>query len=389
MSDAGFGGARFWLVQLDDERNEIPLDLELARISPIYRTAQQPDLVTGDAEFDRAFHASGRPESMAALPRETRETLTALQHSGDITLAGGRLQWKPHSTRCSPARLARATRRLIDAAKGLRLPVGRACERLAQMSRHDTRPVRYRSLEALLSVPGGEDVARAAVRDALQDRLYPELMFLAARAIDDARARDIARQILLHPDLPRDLTIDHCRWAFSDMPPVTASTILGRILKRRDVPEFLRIACVEEVGRLQLRDLVSPLLKLTASAESALLRALAATLGELGDPRAERVLLDRLQASEPETRAAVIRALGRVGSSASVEPLLPLRGGMRVPATVRHAANEAIAAIQSRLGNVSAGSLSLSPEESGQLSVYDADAAEGGVSLPPPTEQSP
>jgi hypothetical protein len=105
-------------------------------------------------------------------------------------------------------------------------------------------------------------------------------------------------------------------------------------------------------------------------------------------PRSELALLQLLADEEAEVQTAAAEALGAVGSVAAVEPLLPLTKGFG-RGSLRQAARGAIASIQSRLGDVEAGRLSLAEEElSGSVTLVDEQAAIGGeVTLAPEIEQ--
>jgi PBS lyase HEAT-like repeat len=83
-----------------------------------------------------------------------------------------------------------------------------------------------------------------------------------------------------------------------------------------------------------------------------------------------------------DVQRASAEALGSVGSVAAVEPLLRASEGLaRGP--LRHAARGAIARIQSRLGHVEAGCLSLVDDHdlAGALAIADGASAHGALSL--------
>jgi HEAT repeat protein len=97
-------------------------------------------------------------------------------------------------------------------------------------------------------------------------------------------------------------------------------------------------------------------------------------LGVLGDARAEPHLIELLRHADEKVRMAAAAALGIVGGIQAVEPLLPLTKGL-FNGDLHAAARDAVRRIQSRLGDVEAGRLSVAaagPE--GALSV----SGEGG-----------
>jgi hypothetical protein len=81
-------------------------------------------------------------------------------------------------------------------------------------------------------------------------------------------------------------------------------------------------------------------------------------------------------------RTAAAEALGRVGSAASVLPLM--EAGAEGDATLGRVARQAVVAIQARLSGASPGQLSMAGPAGGQLTLADDET--GRVSL---TEQEP
>jgi hypothetical protein len=96
----------------------------------------------------------------------------------------------------------------------------------------------------------------------------------------------------------------------------------------------------------------------------------AESLGSSGDPAAESPLLRELTAREEHRRVAVARALGRSGTVAAVPALRSLEE--RDP-SLRRAAREAVALIQSRKSGAEPGQLSLADDARGQLSVAESE----------------
>ena len=109
----------------------------------------------------------------------------------------------------------------------------------------------------------------------------------------------------------------------------------------------------------------------------------------------EQTLLRLLAREAAEVRAAAARALGQVGTVRAVEPLLALTEGLLASPSVKQAAREAVASIQSRLGDAEAGRLSLAApaEREGALSLSGDEPPGGELSLPErestPSESDP
>ncbi len=142
----------------------------------------------------------------------------------------------------------------------------------------------------------------------------------------------------------------------------------------RSEHQEVRRAAVEAAGRTHDLASVPPLLALATDADPATVQAVAEALGKLGDPQAGPTLLRLLGHDSIEVRRAAVTALGLAGTIAAVEPLLGVSEGMLADGELQQAAREAVARIQSRLGNAEAGRLSLSEHEqrSGALSLTDA-----------------
>jgi HEAT repeat protein len=160
--------------------------------------------------------------------------------------------------------------------------------------------------------------------------------------------------------------------------PERAGPLLERLLSASS-PAVLR-AAAEGIGDLSYRPAVPRLVGLLSRADSETAATVAAALGGMGDPSVEPALLALLEREDEPLRVAAARALGRVGTVAAVEPLLACTGGF-LDSNLKRTAREAVGSIQSRLGDVGAGRLSvadISPSE-GALSLSTGEA--GGLSV--------
>jgi HEAT repeat protein len=142
----------------------------------------------------------------------------------------------------------------------------------------------------------------------------------------------------------------------------------------------VRKEAIADLGWLRHRPAAGKLCRLTATADSETAVVLAWALAKIGDPAAEPTLLSLLEREEEELKIAAANALGRVGTATAVEPLMKLTGSL-LGSDLGHAAEKAIAEIQSRLGDVEAGRLTLTKltEREGALSLSREG---GGLSLP-------
>ncbi len=92
---------------------------------------------------------------------------------------------------------------------------------------------------------------------------------------------------------------------------------------------------------------------------SSVVEAVARALGQLVHRESEPVVVKLLEHEGNEVRVAAAQALGTLGTVAAVEPLLAQTSGVLKDATLKRAAQQAISSIQSRLGPVEMGRLSL------------------------------
>jgi HEAT repeat protein len=89
-----------------------------------------------------------------------------------------------------------------------------------------------------------------------------------------------------------------------------------------------------------------------------------------------------LEQADKRVRMAAAEALGQVGTTAAVEPLLALTGGI-VPGPLKRAAREAVRRIQARVVGAEHGQLSVvaPPEPEGAVSLAEERREDGAVSL--------
>jgi hypothetical protein len=222
---------------------------------------------------------------------------------------------------------------------------------LAENATHDPVPgVRKRNLRHLVErYPSSDETRRAA--EGAEGDADPEMRLLAAVSLGGERA----------------------------------SGVLLALARDSGVRSDLRVEAVERLRAARHPAVFEVARDVAPDADAALAQAAARALAELGDARAEPILIQLLGHESLEARSAAAEALGKLGTVRAVEPLLPLTKGLTTSAALKDAARAAVRAIQGRLGVVEAGRVSLTEEEAhaGALSI----ASEGGeVSLAPPEE---
>jgi HEAT repeat protein len=164
--------------------------------------------------------------------------------------------------------------------------------------------------------------------------------------------------------------------------PVPAVDGLRAVLVSAHPPE-LTVAALAVIGWSDDATLREAVLSCARSEHDSVRAEAARVLGRLAHPQAEPILIQLLSDAASDVQHASAEALGLFGSVAAVEPLLPLAETLVRP-RLRQAARGAIGRIQSRLGDVEAGRLSLSdPRDlAGAVDVVDTSALRvGEVSL--------
>lgn len=228
------------------------------------------------------------------------------------------------------------------------------------------------------------DTARALLADPdldvrlLAARQLDQDGFPALRAIANDRSLDAA---------PRVMALE----ALGQAGAPGLEPLLDELLALPDSPQLL-VAVLTGVGTLQLGSLRDAALRCTENPDGAVRAAAARTLAQLASataplaPRDERAsteqrLLQLLADPSEAVQVASAEALAQVGSVRAVEPLLELTRGLLGRGSLRQAARAAIAQIQSRLGNVDAGRVSLADAAlEGAVTLSDA-AVDGPPSL--------
>ena len=122
---------------------------------------------------------------------------------------------------------------------------------------------------------------------------------------------------------------------------------------------------------------------LTTALRRRLLRTAQACLTSLvqsGHPVAVETLTKVLAREQGELAVAAAKALGKVGSAASVLPLKEIAENLSLDSELRRAARQSVAEIQSRVPGAH-GQLSLAGDEAGRLSMAEVEA--GQLSLAP------
>jgi hypothetical protein len=370
---------------------EIPRGLSVRRDTvgrSLTRLVSGQDEDIGDAGFDGFVELAQLDEYVcAALSQHARELLVELLRGGGELRDGVLTLEEEAGMEHGGAWLEQQIELFAQLGAELSVLPSTLHRRLAQNAVADpSAGVRLANLRYLAQPGLGsplsllEDTARAlltepdvALRSLAARQLgaegYPVLSTLAADRAQGTALRVEALEALGQADAPG------------------LEPLLGELLSRPEEPELL-IAVLTGVGTLSLTSLRGAVLRCTDIAHEGVRAAATRALARLVDSPAvqastEQRLLQLLADTSDDVQRASAEALAAVGSVRAVEPLLGLTRGLGRSA-LRQSARAAITQIQTRLGDVEAGRLSLadpSLEGAVELASTSAAARVGDVSL--------
>jgi len=337
------------------------------------------DVLTGDTVFDDLVEVRGEPSILLALlDREIRQKVSEFVRLGGRLEAGRLVCCAP--TSFSSGEIVRGLRLGLWLARELSSPGGGVCERLAHNARVDSHSgVRLWNLLQLHEQFPETPEARDASQEDLVDP-SPWVRLAAARFLKD-EGLEALEHLAQDRAVPESAAAEAVALLAARCPAERAGPLLLTALKAHSGEA--RRQAVEELGRIRYYRARGPMIVLLERADPRTGAAAATALAALGDVTAEKTLLKAVESDARELRLAAVRALGTVGSAASVEPLLAFLGSRRLDAETRQGIHDAIGAIQSRLAGAEAGQLSLADTSpgSGWLSVAALGAGHGQLSL--------
>jgi HEAT repeat protein len=271
---------------------------------------------------------------------------------------------------------------LAQLAELLSVPPDVLTERLMLNAMTDPCPgVRLRNLRFLIdpdtraTLPVLMSTARALVTDA-----NAPVRLLAARQLGEEGHPALAA-IALDAHQPATVRVEALQ-ALGLARASKLESLLPQLLGAN--PPELVCAALSIIAARRLSALAESVVQCAASQHEAVRAGAARALLTLPTQHSEQALIRLLADSSSEVKLISAESLGAIGSVAAVEPLLGLANSFG-RAQVRQAARGAIGRIQSRLGDVEVGCLSLADEHglTGALSVADEAAAQvgGEVSL--------
>jgi hypothetical protein len=322
------------------DRAEVAIDgpegLFAVKLSRQHLKRRTHEIEVGHKEFDDIFLVNGpiRPVCARLDATMRRQLIRVSAVCDPLEIGTGQLR-----VEISDEMLHHALPVLLDIGRQLAEPVD-VEQRIARNARQDPEAgVRLSNLllliqerrsdpETLRVLRGASSDPSPAVRVRAAIELGDEeiLLELAEHSMDDASCAQAVAH--LGGKLPFEL----------------AKSILARSL-RRGLFQTAR-ACLEVLGQHRAAA-VGILEKVMTEEKGELAAAAALALGTTGEAAAEPPLLQALQSEDSDLREAAAAALGRVGSVAAVQPLKEAAERSWLDLTLRRAARQAIAEIQS------------------------------------------
>jgi hypothetical protein len=350
----------------------------------------QEPVATGDLAFDARFVVQGDPlETMALLDGRCRAQLLEISGMLVITVQDGRLQGTFPERTEDAAILETLILSLVGIAQSLSLERSEIPRRLLQVVREDPAgEVRRRTLEMLIAHCKDRKEAALAVEAARLDA-DPRVRVVAALR-DGLDGVDALESIARDRDAPGFARAEALRALLQRATAERSVVTLEACLKRSVADDVLH-AAIDGLGSLRhapSAERLVGILRRTSDPETE--ERVLYALGRIGGGVAEQGILAHLERVEELDRLLpAIEALGRIGTARAVEPLQKRREGLLTASRLKDAAKEAIRQIQSRLGDVDAGRLSLVEtsqgsgdlslaEEPGSLSLADSEEPPSG-----------
>jgi hypothetical protein len=362
----------------------IPRHLSLQRDSALRsmaRWVEGRDVPIGDPAFDELIEVPAVDAHVcAALSYQARRQLTQLLGWGgyvqDGMVACSSTWTVEHNHSLSP--LLHSVALL---ARLLSVPRSKLPERLAYNAANDPQPqVRLQNLRFLVASDTGAppELVASTAAALLGDEHTPVRLLAVKHAGQPGHA--VLRALIADTEL--DLSLRAQAVDTLGRHPVPDLDGLRAVLVSAYAPE-VTMAALAVIGWSSDAALIEAVLSCTRNEHEGVRAEAARVLGRLAQPQTEPLLIQLLRDPASDVQHASAEALGLFGSVAAVEPLLPLAESLVRP-RLRQAARGAIGRIQSRLGDVEAGRLSLSnPHDlAGAVDVVDTSALRAGeVSL--------
>jgi hypothetical protein len=325
--------------------------------------AHDPDLNAVAAIYGEPFFAASLLN--AAARRAIIDAITAY----DVEIIHGDAVIERTNPVSDPDELEAMLRAVARVGDALALR-GSLPDRLLSSVVSDPIPaVRLRCLDLLLDLPT-DPTQRHAAQTALQST-SPAVRLRAATFLGPDGFDTLAR-LALDPDAPPSMRGKSLEYLAFQAPAAVVVPLIAPALASA-TPEVIRAAAVA-AARHQHRAAFNTLQRLidhpATHADPDTDAAIARALGRLGDVPSQPILQKLLDSPHDPVRVAAAESLGFIGDTEAVASLLPLTQGGRASTTLKQTARAAVEAIQARARGAGAGQLALS-NDGGDLSLID------------------
>lgn len=364
----------------------VPRRLQLHHDEPWARPlVEESDLSCGDPRFDgRVKLESLDAHACAALSLAARDLLAPLLEQGCRVEDGNvSVEWTTPLSFWSGEEplppLEQQLRSALEITRALSVTAEQLPERLAHNAVHDpSRKLRLLNLRFLVApeTRTPPPLLASTARALLADQHLPIRLLAAAQL--GAEGQRVLRALAADSQVEHDLRVQAVQALGKSREPDLAG-LKGLLESPR--PAVIHIAALAALPP-SARALSEAVVSHTRSEHESVREAAARALGVLALPATEPVLLGLLADDASPVQRASAQALGAFASVAAVEHLLPLAEAL-FDTQLRQAARAAVASIQSRLGDVEAGRISLAgPRElAGAVALAQHAARTGELAL--------
>jgi hypothetical protein len=360
-----------------DTRRSIPDSVRLRRSLLFADFSLDELLLTGDGQFDRVMSPRGRPiDVMPQLDKDTRKLLVDIMLRHNFTISEGLIVFEYPAVLRMEKQLESITHDLLRVASAL--TVRELPDKLRSNALDAAEPVlfRRRNLELLIAHHPRSAQTFAACASALSSD-DPEERLIGAMGLESEpdgleATRAIAEDQAIGAAL-RTRALQHLVVFLDD---ASLERVLRAMARTHDEHVLARIAVAVRERRIRALSglLVDMLVDATPPALAIVVAQALAVIGVRGEARIERALLELCAHDHPEVKRSAAAALGRVGTLASVEPLIVLTKTLLGDHTLKRIAKESVREIQSEHPRGEAGVLSLADGD-GRLSVAQANGS--------------
>lgn len=338
--------------------------------APASRSDRELGINTGDVGFDKKIMVKGDTAELAGLLDEKTRCVVekvTLELKGSVSKR--RIEVLIPGICIDSSRLKEATSAVRDLAQRLVRSDLDTPGRLAKNALEDSNPnVRLFNLNVLADHFLRSEELKTTAVTALDDEDFDIRLFAARYARDKGRA--VLNELVRSNETPSVVRVNAIKTMVEVSFRKDAIPILRNLLEVSGPDWLCRLAAVEGLAQISDNESTPLIGRQIETGPAELDKGVARALGVLDHDDCEALLLRLLENEADEVRIEAAVSLGKIGSIAAVEPLLT-HATEGSAGALRKAASGAIDQIQSRLGEVNPGGLSLASDES----------SSGGLSL--------